>query len=76
MRRFTRLTSAFSKKLENPAHMVALYAVWDNFVRIHETLRRTPATAAGIECQLWATDDAVAMIGRRNARRAGTLLVG
>ncbi len=49
MRRFTRLTNAFSKKLENHAHMVALYALWYNFVRIHKTLRVTPAMAAGIE---------------------------
>ena len=49
MRRFTRLTNAFSKKLENHAHMVALYALWYNFVRIHKTLRVSPAMAAGIE---------------------------
>jgi len=43
MRRFTRLTNAFSKKLESHAHMVALYALWYNFVRIHKTLRVAPA---------------------------------
>lgn len=47
-RRFTRLTNAFSKKFENHAHMVAIYAVWYNFLRIHKTLRVTPAMAAGI----------------------------
>mgnify|MGYP000864429428 CR=1 FL=1 len=46
MRRFTRLTNAFSKKFENHAHMVAIYAVWYNFLRIHKTLRVTPAMAA------------------------------
>jgi hypothetical protein len=45
MRRLTRLTNAFSKKLENHAHMVALYALWYDFVRIHKTLRTSPAMA-------------------------------
>lgn len=47
-RRFTRLTNAFSKKFENHAHMVAIYAVWYNWIRIHKTLRVTPAMAAGL----------------------------
>jgi hypothetical protein len=59
MRRFTRLTNAFSKKLENHAHMVALYALWYNFVRIHKTLRTSPAMAAGIETRLWSMEDVV-----------------
>ena len=56
MRRFTRLTNAFSKKLTNHAHMVALYALWYNFVRIHKTLRVTPAMAAGIDTRLWSME--------------------
>lgn len=48
MRRFTRLTNAFSKKFENHAHMVAIYSVFYNFLRIHKTLRVTPAMAAGL----------------------------
>lgn len=48
MRRFTRLTNAFSKKFENHMHMVALYTVWYNFVRIHKALRMTPAMAADV----------------------------
>ena len=47
MRRFTRLTNAFSKKLENHAHMVALYALWYNFVRIHKTLRTSSSDGGG-----------------------------
>ena len=76
MRRFTRLTNAFSKKLDNHAHMVALYALWYNFVRIHKTLRMTPAMAAGIETQLWSMEDVVALTDRREAIRDETLLVG
>jgi hypothetical protein len=52
-RRFTRLTNAFSKKVENHAHSVALFALYYNFVRIHKTLRTTPAMAAGITKRLW-----------------------
>ena len=48
MRSFPRLTNASSKKFENHVHMVALYTVWYNFVRVHKTLRMTPAMAAGI----------------------------
>jgi IS1 family transposase len=54
MRRFTRLTNAFSKKFENHMHMVALYTVWYNFVKMHKTLRMTPAMAAGVTEKLWS----------------------
>ena len=76
MRRFTRLTNAFSKKLENHAHMVALYALWYNFVRVHKTLRMTPAIAAEIETRLWSMEDVVRLIEEREDRRSGALLVG
>ena len=56
-RRFTRLINAFSKKLTNHAHMVALYALWYNFVRQQKTLRMSPAMAAGIESRLWSMED-------------------
>ncbi len=59
MRRFTRLTNAFSKKFENHMHMVALYTVWYNFVRIHKTLRVTPAMAAGLTDRVWDMADIV-----------------
>lgn len=58
-RRFTRLTNAFSKKFENHAHMVAIYAVWYNFLRIHKTLRVTPAMAAGLSDVLMSWEDII-----------------
>jgi len=76
MRRFTRLTNAFSKKLENHGHMVALYALWYNFVRIHKTLRTSPAQAAGIESRLWSMEDVVALIDARATKVTGETLVG
>jgi IS1 family transposase len=51
MRRFTRLTNAFSKKVENHEHMLAIYVVYYNFCRVHSTLRVTPAIEAGLACQ-------------------------
>lgn len=61
-RRFTRLTNAFSKKFENHAHMVALYAVWYNFCRIHKSLRVSPAMAAGVADRLWSLEDVAEMV--------------
>jgi hypothetical protein len=58
-RRFTRLTNAFSKKVENHAHSVALFAMYYNFVRIHKTLRTTPAMAAKVTDRLWEIGDIV-----------------
>jgi 3-methyladenine DNA glycosylase/8-oxoguanine DNA glycosylase len=58
-RRFTRLTNAFSKKVENHAHSVALFAMYYNFVRIHKTLRTTPAIAAKVTKRLWEIGDIV-----------------
>jgi hypothetical protein len=64
-RRFTRLTNAFSKKVENHAHMVALYTVWYNFVRMHKTLKCSPAMAAALSKTLWSMEDVVALIDAR-----------
>jgi hypothetical protein len=58
-RRFTRLTNAFSKKVETHAHSVALFAMYYNFVRIHKTLRTTPAMAAKVTKRLWEIGDIV-----------------
>ncbi len=62
MRRFTRLTNAFSKKAENHAHSVAIYFMHYNFVRIHTTLRCTPAMAAGVTTKLWELNDLVRVL--------------
>ena len=62
MRRFTRLTNALSKKAENHVHALALYFTFYNFVRMHKTLRASPAMAAGISDQLWSMEDVVALI--------------
>jgi len=62
-RRFTRLTNAFSKKVENHAHAVALHTMYYNFVRIHQTLRTTPAMAAGVTKRLWEIGDIVGVLG-------------
>jgi IS1 family transposase/lambda repressor-like predicted transcriptional regulator len=61
-RRFTRLTNAFSKKLDNHIHALALYFAFYNFCRIHKSLRVTPAMAAGITDRLWSLDDVIAKI--------------
>lgn len=62
IRRFTRLTNAFSKKVENHAHSVAIHFMHYNFVRLHQTLRVTPAMAAGVTERLWSLEDIIAVI--------------
>ena len=66
LRRFTRLTNAFSKKVENHVHGLAIYFMHYNFVRIHQTLRITPAMAAGVSKTLWSMEDLVRMIDEQN----------
>ncbi|WIM10178.1 MAG: hypothetical protein OJF58_001133 [Enhydrobacter sp.] len=62
IRRFTRLTNAFSKKVENHVYALAIYFMHYNYVRIHQTLRVTPAMAAGVSKTLWSMGDVVTMI--------------
>jgi len=62
MRRFTRLTNAFSKKIENHIAALALHYMHYNFVRIHQTLRVTPAMAAGVTHRVWDVQDIVALL--------------
>lgn len=64
-RRFTRLTNAFSKKFQSHVHMVGLYSAFYNFIRMHKSLRMTPAMAAGITERLWSWEDIVALMDAR-----------
>jgi hypothetical protein len=62
MRRFTRLTNGFSKKLENHEHALALYFMYYNFCRIHQTLRVTPAMEAGVADHVWSIEEILALL--------------
>jgi hypothetical protein len=62
MRRFTRLTNAFSKKIENLEHAVALHFMYYNFCRVHKSLKTTPALAAGIAKWTWHVEDIVRIL--------------
>lgn len=64
MRRFTRLTNGFSKKLENHGHMVALYFMHYNFCRVHKTLRVTPAMEAGLTDHVWTIEELLNLLGK------------
>jgi hypothetical protein len=62
MRRFTRLTNAFSKKAENHAAAIALYVTYDNFPRVHQSLRVTPAMEAGLSDHVWSIEEIVGLL--------------
>lgn len=70
-RRFTRLTNAFSKKIENLEHSVALHFMFYNFARIHKTLRVTPAMEAGISDHVWSIEEIAALIPEPVAKKRG-----
>jgi IS1 family transposase len=70
MRRYTRLTNAFSKKLENHVAANALYFLHYNFARIHRTLRVTPAMAAGIANHVWTVEEIIGLLDTRSAQAA------
>jgi hypothetical protein len=72
-RRFTRLTNAFSKKAENHAHSVVLNFMYYNFVRIHGSLRCTPAMGAGVTVKLWEIADMVRVLEDWEALRAAAM---
>jgi IS1 family transposase len=65
MRRFTRLTNGFSKKIENHAHAVALYFMYYNFAKVHSTLRVTPAMEAGVSDHVWTLEEIVSLLESR-----------
>lgn len=62
MRRFTRLTNAFSKKIENHCHAISLHYMHYNFCRVHKTLKTTPAIAAGVETKVWGLTNLIELI--------------
>jgi len=65
VRRFTRLTNAFSKKFENHCHMVAIYHAFHNFYRVHQTLPVTPAMEAGLADHVWSLEELVGLLDER-----------
>ncbi len=71
MRRFTRLTNAFSKKITNHVATVAVYFMWYNFVRIHQTLRCTPAMEAGVTTKLWTVLDMIRLLPKPVSKPRG-----
>jgi IS1 family transposase len=73
MRRFTRLTNAFSKKVENHQHAIALYFFHYNFIRKHMTLKTTPAVAAGVADKVWTMVDFVELLEREEMLLGGRL---
>ena len=70
MRRFTRLTNGFSKKVENLEHAIALHFMYYNFVRIHRTLKVTPAMAAGVTNKLWEIEDIVKLLEEKEQKNS------
>lgn len=70
MRRFTRLTNGFSKKVENHAYAVALHFMHYNFARVHRTLRVTPAMEAGLASHVWSLEEIVGLLDRPKAEAA------
>ena len=70
MRRFTRLTNAFSKKFENHCHMVAIYFAYYNFCRVHQTLRVTPAMEAGSSDHVWSLEELVGLLAETEIEKA------
>ena len=71
LRRFTRLTNAFSKKLENYTAALGLFHAHYNLCRIHKTLRVTPAMAAGVTTQVWEIADLVALLPTVEGKKRG-----
>jgi len=71
MRRFTRLTNGFSKKVENLSHAVALYFMYYNFCRIHQTLRVTPAIESKVTDHVWEIEEILALMPQAECNKRG-----
>ena len=71
MRRFTRLSNAFSKKVENHMHAVSLHFMHYNFARIHKTLRVTPAMEAGVSDHVWLMEEIAALVKDEAPKKRG-----
>ncbi|AXC09403.1 hypothetical protein ACPOL_0016 [Acidisarcina polymorpha] len=72
MRRFTRLTNGFSKKVENHGHAVALYFAYYNFCRVHQSIRVTPAMEAGLTDHVWSAEELIALLPEQRAKKRGS----
>ena len=70
LRRFTRLTNAFSKKIDNHVHSLALFHMHHNFARVHQTLRVTPAMEAGLSTHVWSIQEIVELAELASSSRA------
>ena len=70
MRRFTRLTNAFSKKLENHIASIAIHYMHYNFCRVHQTLRVTPAMEAGVSDHVWSISEVIALLDTKPSEQA------
>ena len=70
MRRFTRLTNAFSKKVDNHRHLIALFFLYYNFCRVHSTLRVTPAMESGISDHVWTIEELGGLLPKPNTSTA------
>ena len=71
MRRFTRLTNAFSKKVENHGHAIALYFAYYNFCRVHQTLRVTPGMEAGLTDHVWSMEELIVLMPQPQSAKRG-----
>jgi IS1 family transposase len=72
MRRFTRLTNGFSKKVENHGHAVALYFAYYNFCRVHQSIRVTPAMEAGLTDHVWSVEELISLLPEPVAKKRGS----
>jgi hypothetical protein len=75
MRRFTRLTNAHSKKIENHIASIAIHYMHYNFCRIHESLRVTPAMESGISKHVWSVEEMVSLLDAKETKSAGPIRI-